>query len=79
MAEEPGVGPDGPGGTHESAPAPEGMMGGDTDLLVSEKVAREDRGPIGPFPSWPWLYGTVLVYGTVVILVLWILTRVMNP
>ena len=54
-------------------------MGEDTDLLVTEEVAREDRGPIGPFPNWPWVYGTVLAYGVLMILFLWILTRVLDP
>jgi len=39
----------------------------------------EDRGPVGPFPSWSWVYGTVLVYGALVIIVLWILTRLLDP
>lgn len=39
----------------------------------------EEDGPIGPFPSWRWVYGTVLVYGAAVILGLWILTRAMDP
>ena len=34
---------------------------------------------LGPFPSWKWVYGTVLVYGTLVIIVLWILTRLLDP
>ena len=44
------------------------------------RSTREDeKGPIGPFPSWKWVYGTVLVYGTLVILTLWILTRILDP
>jgi len=38
----------------------------------------EERGPVGIFPSWKWLYGTVLVYGTLMIIALWILTRVLD-
>jgi hypothetical protein len=38
-----------------------------------------EEGPIGFFPTWSWVYGTVLVYGALVILVLWILTRVLDP
>ena len=39
----------------------------------------EDQGPVGLFPSWKWVYGTVLVYGVLVIIVLWILTRLLDP
>ena len=39
----------------------------------------EDQGPVGPFPSWKWVYGTVLGYGALVIIVLWILTRLLDP
>jgi hypothetical protein len=41
--------------------------------------SEDERGPIGPFPNWKWVYGTVLVYGTLVILALWILTQVLDP
>lgn len=34
--------------------------------------------PVGPFPSWKWVYGTVLVYGTLTILILWALTRILG-
>ncbi len=37
---------------------------------------REER--IGPFPSWGWLYTTVIVYGAAVILILYILTIVLG-
>jgi hypothetical protein len=46
------------------------------------KMARtpeDEEGPIGVFPSWRWVYGAVLVYGTLVIVALWILSRVMDP
>ena len=39
----------------------------------------DEQGPIGLFPSWKWVYGTVLVYGVLVILALWILTRILDP
>ena len=38
-------------------------------------MSSEDKGRIGPFPSWGWVYGTVLVYGVIVIAVLIVLTR----
>lgn len=47
---------------------------------------RDDKGApgdeterLGPFPSWNWVYGTVLVYGALVIIVLWVLTRLLDP
>ena len=41
--------------------------------------AAEDEGPVGIFPSWGWVYGTVLVYGGAMILFLWVLTRLLDP
>ena len=38
----------------------------------------DEEGRIGPFPSWGWLYGTVLIYGVSVIGVLIVLTRVLS-
>lgn len=37
-----------------------------------------DEPPGGPFPTWGGLYATVVVYGTLTILLLWFLTGVMN-
>jgi hypothetical protein len=37
-----------------------------------------EAGRVGPFPSWRWVYGSVLVYGVVVIGILTFLTRAMN-
>ena len=39
----------------------------------------DETGPVGPFASWRWVYGTVLVYGTLMILALWVLTRILDP
>lgn len=39
----------------------------------------DEQGPVGPFRSWAWLYATVLVYGTVVILLLYAMTRLLDP
>ena len=38
-------------------------------------MKKDEEGPIGIFPTWRWVYGTVVVYGVVVIVVLTILTR----
>ena len=38
----------------------------------------EGEGRIGLFPSWRALYATVVVYGVVVILILYILTIVLG-
>ena len=34
----------------------------------------DDEGPIGIFPSWGWVYGTVLVWFVVVVVALYVLT-----
>jgi len=39
----------------------------------------ESKGKVGPFPSWGWVYGTVVTYGVLMILFLWVLTRVLDP
>lgn len=36
------------------------------------------NGPVGLFPSWKWVYGVVILYGLLVILVLLVLTRVLS-
>jgi hypothetical protein len=33
---------------------------------------------IGIFPSWKWVYGTVIVWGVVLILALTVLTRIFS-
>lgn len=53
-----------------------GPVRGDPDAVRGHD---EDLGPVGLFPSWRWVYGTVLVYGALMILVLWVLTRVLDP
>lgn len=34
----------------------------------------DDDGPVGPFPSWRWLYAAVLAWFVVVVVGLWVLT-----
>jgi hypothetical protein len=46
--------------------------------MSKDEDSRDDGGRVGPFPSWGWVYGTVLVYGVVVILVLIVLSRVLS-
>ncbi len=43
------------------------------------KPRRDEEGRIGPFPSWSWVYATVLIYGVLMILALWVLTRILDP
>ncbi len=38
----------------------------------------EDSGPIGIFPSWRWVYWSVVIYTLVVIAVLWGFTVAFN-
>jgi hypothetical protein len=49
------------------------------DFSAEKEKDQEDEGPVGIFPSWAWVYGTVLVYGVLMILALWILTRLLDP
>jgi len=76
-----GVEQGGPGereGRSEPLGAPEGeVLGGPTGS--EEKPRSDEAGPIGPFPSWPSVYGTVVVYGVAMILFLWILTHLLDP
>ena len=37
-----------------------------------------DRGPIGIFPSWGWLYTAVVVYTAALIGLLWMFTRLFD-
>ena len=54
-------------------------MGGRPDPAPAEATADDEAGPIGPFPNWPAVYGTVLAYGALMILFLWIMTRILDP
>ena len=40
--------------------------------------ALDEEGRIGLFPSWLWVYGTVLVYGVVLIAILTLLSRLLD-
>ncbi|HSR42364.1 MAG TPA: hypothetical protein VLL48_09335 [Longimicrobiales bacterium] len=54
-----------------------GPAGGDRrpgERERSDEGAPEESGPVGPFPSWRWLYGAVLAWFVVVVLGLWVLT-----
>ncbi len=41
--------------------------------------AEGEDGPVGPFPSWGWLYAVVMVYGVLVIAALVVLSRLLDP
>jgi hypothetical protein len=49
--------------------------------MVDDRTSAEaeEEGPVGIFPTWRWVYGTVLVYGVLLILGLWVLTRLLDP
>lgn len=55
---EPGVG---------GAP-PEGPSGG------AEPLPDDEGEPIGIFPTWGWMYGTVIVWAAFLVLVLYVFT-----
>ena len=38
----------------------------------------EDSGPIGIFPSWRWVYWSVVIYTLAVIAILWVFTVAFN-
>lgn len=42
--------------------------------MSDEPLEDSENGPIGIFPSWGWLYGAVVVYTTVVIILLYVFT-----
>jgi hypothetical protein len=44
------------------------------ERLQTSAESEDEGGPIGIFPSWGWLYATVLVYSTLLIILLHILT-----
>lgn len=74
-------GPRGPG-PDEGAPPPrsDGPPDGPDDAASpsspdgSSDEPLDDEGPIGIFPSWGWVYGTVLVWFVVVVAALYVLT-----
>jgi len=59
--------------------AAEGSTNGTGEPLVAKGPAKDEAGPIGPFPSWPWVYAAVLIYGFLMILFLWVLTKLLDP
>ena len=45
-----------------------------TDSQVHAEGSEEDSGAIGIFPSWGWVYGSVIVYTVLAIVLLHIFT-----
>ena len=41
-------------------------------------VGGGEREPVGIFPSWRWVYATVVVYGVALILLLTVLSRILD-
>ena len=53
------------------------MSGADSEGANSEgrpEEPEDEGGAIGPFPSWGWIYGTVVVYTILAIALLHIFT-----
>ena len=64
---------DGPLGARTPPEAGDVLAGG------REGGISEEDGPVGPFPSWRWLYGTVVAWGILLIGLLTLLTRLLDP
>jgi len=60
-------------------PAPRNGHGAEPGRGMGSRSEPDEEGPVGPFPSWKWVYGSVLAYGALVIIALWILTRILDP
>jgi hypothetical protein len=58
---------------------PEGAAGVPAATESAPAKETEPEDPIGPFPTWGRLYATVFIYGAILILILLILTRVLDP
>ncbi|MDX1567900.1 MAG: hypothetical protein R3223_08875 [Longimicrobiales bacterium] len=39
-----------------------------------DSIPDDEAGPIGIFPSWAWVYGTVIAWATLLILLLYVFT-----
>lgn len=60
----------------------EASPGGDRGHAGSKTAGsgvESDDIPIGPFPTWGRLYLTVLAYGIILIVILLLLTRLLDP
>lgn len=54
---------------------PGGAGGGEGGVSGRDGPSRDadgDDGAPGPFPSWGWLYGTVIVYTAALTFLLWV-------
>jgi len=54
-----------------------GSLGGEG--ASDDSVEGSGRERVGPFPSWGWVYGTLIVYGVLMLGVLTVLTWVLDP
>ena len=52
------------------------MSGADSEDPAGEP--EDESGPIGPFPSWSWVYGSVIVYTILAIALLHVFTVTFN-
>jgi hypothetical protein len=68
----------GRGGRPESA-EPGGQPESPDVWAAIREADRMEKETVGPFPSWAWVYGTVVVFGILLIGLLVVLTRVLDP
>jgi hypothetical protein len=54
-----------------------GRLGGEGASDGSGEGPGRER--VGPFPSWGWVYGTLIVYGVLMLGLLTVLTWVLDP
>ncbi len=50
------------------------VSGAGSEGRAGEPDPEDEGGPIGPFPSWGWVYGSIIVYTVLAIALLHIFT-----
>lgn len=55
-----------------------GRGGGGGGTVRSGASGDDDSGPVGPFPSWGALYGTVVAWALTLIVLLYLFTVFLN-
>jgi hypothetical protein len=73
-------GSEGPGGGSPEGEVPGREVPGSPGIwAVMREADRVEAERVGPFPSWAWLYWTVIGFGLLMIGILALLTRVLDP